>query len=89
MRLVVIICFAAAFAFGLGYSYWSKRMIRGQKPGVSALVESLLNPLNICFRPELLTGEGQRARRWFCWCLCGLVLSILTALVLSAVLGNP
>ena len=82
MNAIMLVCFAAALGFWVGYFYWAYRMVKGRKEGVSAFGLALLwNPFNICFRPSLLTGDGLRARKWFLICLLGGPLCSLAALV--------
>lgn len=77
----------AAFACGLGYFYWAWRMIYyGRKEGIKAFGREVLwNPFNICFRPDLLTASGLRARRWFFVCFSGFPICILAIFGLSLI----
>ena len=74
MNPIIIICFVSAVGLACGYYYCGCRMIRERKDRGQT---ELLNPLNICFYPFLLTQQGLRARKWFFACGIGFLLSIL------------
>jgi hypothetical protein len=73
----------------VGYFVFAYQMVKARKEGVSIFdVRLMSNPLNLVFRPSLLSPQGLIARRRFIISFISFIVSLVTIILLFQRCGS-